>query len=372
VISKWYFADELSTWAILIELVVAGSLVILAGSRLARLADTLGEQLGLGSAFVGILLLATVTSLPEVVTSGTAVAIGDVDLAFAAIAGSCSFNITLIVLLNALVGGGSILGTARQSHVLTSSFGLVLISFALLTIVGVERLADQLAAARAVELLAMIAIAVTYIGCMRLTHRFEKSLDRPTGTTDMSDTTNATTATDTTTRPPPQAHLYKTIAAVSAVLVVGAWWMAQTGNVLADHPIAWLGRPLGATFVGAAFLAVATSLPEIVTGIAAVRLGNLDLALGNLFGSNMFNIFVLPMMKGVSLIRGDDLLFDPGTFNGSQALFTGLLPILLTAIAIGGLTYRSKRRMLRRFGFDSVLIAIVYGIGMIVLLTSGG
>ncbi|MCH7701681.1 MAG: hypothetical protein IID37_08340 [Planctomycetes bacterium] len=359
-ISRWYFESELSTWAILIELVVAGVLVILAGSRLARLADTLGKQLGLGSAFVGILLLATVTSLPEVVTSGTAVAIGDVDLAFAAIAGSCSFNITLIVLLNAMVGGGSILGSARQSHVLTSSFGLVLISFALLTIVGVERLANQPAVAQAVELLSMIAIAVTYIGCMRLTHRFEKSLDTPTETT------------ETATRPSPQAHLYKTIAAVSAVLVVGAWWMAQTGNVLADHPIEWLGRPLGATFVGAAFLAVATSLPEIVTGIAAVRLGNLDLALGNLFGSNMFNIFVLPMMKGVSLIRGDALLFDPGTFNGSQALFTGLLPILLTAIAIGGLTYRSKRRMLGRFGFDSVLIAIVYGVGMIVLLTSGG
>lgn len=358
-ISKWYFGDELSTWAILIELAVAGVLVILAGSRLARLADTLGEQLGLGSAFVGILLLATVTSLPEVVTSGTAVAIGDVDLAFAAIAGSCSFNITLIVLLNAMVGGGSILGTARQSHVLTSSFGLVLISFALLTIVGVERLADQPLLARTVELLCMVAIAVTYVGCMRLTHRFEKSRSVSPETSEAAN------------RPSP-APLYRKIAAVSAVLVVAAWWMAQTGNVLADHPIGWLGRPLGATFVGAGFLAVATSLPEIVTGIAAVRLGNLDLALGNLFGSNMFNIFVLPMAKGVSLIRGDALLFDPGTFNGSQALFTGLLPMLLTAIAIGGLTYGSKHRMLRRFGFDSVLIAIVYGVGMIVLLTTGG
>ena len=115
--------------------------------------------------------------------------------------------------------------------------------------------------------------------------------------------------------------------------------------------------------------AAATSLPEIATSITAVRMGNLNLALGNIFGSNMFNIFVVPMLKVASLARGDDLLMHGAGFHLHQNFVAGLLPILLTGIAVGGLTYQSRRRVLRRFGFDSALLAIVYVFGMVMLMT---
>lgn len=354
-ISSLVFADGLPTWALFLELLAAATVVIIAGGRFAILADRLADRLNLASGWVGLILLATVTSLPEVVAGGTATALGNTDLAMAAIFGSCSFNITLIVLLNALMGGGSVLKGVSRSHGLTSAFGLLLMGLALLGIVLTDKFCLRPNVARICEGVWAVVILITYLGCMRLTYQFEKK--------------NGASEEKGTTRPY-GAMGYAQIGFIALVLVAASWWLAQIGDVLSTHPIEMIGRPLGATFVGVAFLAIATSLPEITTSVTAVRLGNLDLALGNLFGSNMFNIVVIPILKIVSMSKGEPLLMKPGGFDSTQALIAGLLAILLTAIAVGGLTYKSEKRMLRRFGFDSILIALVYIGGMALLLTS--
>ena len=352
-LSKLLFPQDLPTWALFFELILAAAIVIFAGRRLAQLADTLADRLNLGGGWVGLILMATVTSLPEVITSGTATAIGNVDLAFGGILGSCSFNVTLIVLLNALMGGGSILRGVSASHTLTSSFGLWLIGLALIGIVLAEKFAHTPAIARLFELGWAVLILISYLGCMRLVYQFEKKTNRTDGAPN-----NRSSVRD----------LYGPLAVLAIIIIGASWWLAQLGDTLSTHKIDMLGRPLGATFVGAGFLALATSLPEITTSIAAVRLGNLDLALGNIFGSNMFNIVVIPMLKAISLIKGDGLLMAAGSVNSTPNLIVGLLAILLTAIAMGGLTYQSSRKMLRRFGFDSILIAVVYAGGMVLLL----
>jgi len=355
------FGAALPTWALFAELIVAGAVVILAGSRLARLADTLADRLNLASGWIGLILLATVTSLPELVTGGTATAIGNVDLALGAIFGSCCFNITLIFLLNALLGGGSVLRSVSSAHALTSSFGIVLIGEALLGVVLIDKFSSHIRFAQICEISWVVVIAITYLGCIRLVYRFEHTVSaaeehvggRPT----LSDV---------------RGGLGADLAVTATVLVIASWWLALLGDVLSTHEIGMLGRSLGATFVGACFLALATSLPEIATSVAAVRLGNLDLALGNIFGSNMFNIFVIPVLKVVSLCNGDARLMTEKTFNSTQNIIAGLLAVLLTAIAVGGLAYKSKRRMLRRFGFDSILIVIIYAGGMLLLVMDGG
>ena len=126
-LSKLLLSSEPTTWALFAELLVAGAIVIFSGARFTRLASVLADRLAIGSGWIGLILLATVTSLPELVAGSTATAIGNVDLAFGAIFGSCSFNITLIVLLNAFMGCGSILRQVNALHTLTSSFGLALI-----------------------------------------------------------------------------------------------------------------------------------------------------------------------------------------------------------------------------------------------------
>ncbi len=353
-LSKLLFPAALPTWALFAELILAGAVVIMAGARFTRLADKIGNRLNLGSGWIGLILLATVTSLPELVTGGTATAIGNVDLAFGAILGSCSFNITLIVLLNALWGGGSVLRGVSASHALTSSFGLLLIGLALLGIVLMDKFADRPTVAQITELTWAVLILVTYLSCMRLVYRYERtrnsSEDRSVGLRSIG------------------GALAFQVALMAIVLVGASWWLARLGDVLSTHEIKMIGRPLGATFVGACFLAFATSLPEIVTSIAAVKLGKLDMALGNIFGSNMFNIVVIPALKGISLLRGDAVMLSGETSSSTQNLIAGLLAILLTTIAIAGLAYQSKRKMLRRFGFDSILIAVTYVGGMVLLL----
>jgi cation:H+ antiporter len=357
-LSKLLFPVDLPTWALFIELLVAGAVVVFAGARFARLADSVAERLQLGSGWVGLIMLATVTSLPELVTGGTATYIGNVDLAMGGILGSCSFNITIIVLLNALWGGGSVLRGVSPLHTLTSSFGLALIGLTMLGFVLMDKFAGSPRLAQVTEFTWAAVILVTYIGCMRLTYRFE--LAQVVEAAGGAERQNIGTA------------LAVDVAVMAFILVAASWWLAKLGDVLSTHQIGLIGRPLGATFVGACFLALATSLPEIVTSIAAVRLGNLDLALGNIFGSNMFNIFVIPMLKIVSLVRGDSIMLVGQGSDITQNLIAGLLAILLTAIAIAGLAYKSRRKLLRRFGFDSVLIGLTYVLGMILLLAHGG
>jgi cation:H+ antiporter len=354
-----FFGADLPTWALFTELILVGAIVIVAGARFTRHADKLADRLNLSGGWMGLILLSTVTSLPELVSSGTATAIGNVDLALGGILGSCSFNITLIVLLNALWRGRSVVEEVSRSHVLTSSFGLVLIGLALLGIVLMDKFANRPVVAQVCELAWVMAIFLTYLACMRLTYRYERTL-------------NNNAAATTEDRQKVGGVLIFQITSMAGIIVVASWWLACLGNVLSEHEIELIGRPLGATFVGAVFLALSTSLPEIVTSISAVRLGKLDLALGNIFGSNMFNIFVIPALKVVSVSRGDRLLLAGNAFNPEQNLIAGLLAILLTAIAVGGLAYQSKRRMLRRFGLDSILIAIVYVGGMILLLMDAG
>ncbi len=356
-LSKLLFPVDLPTWALFVELVLAGAVVVFAGARFARLADTIAKRLNLGSGWVGLIMLATVTSLPELVMGGTATYIGNVDLAMGGILGSCSFNITIIVLLNALWGGGSVLRGVSPLHTLTSSFGLALIGLALLGFVLMDKFTSSPRMAQIIELTWAGVILVTYIGCMRLTYRFER--------------TQAIEEHAGGERQGIGTPLAVEVAVMTFILVAASWWLAKLGDVLSTHEIELIGRPLGATFVGACFLALATSLPEITTSVAAVRLGNLNLALGNIFGSNMFNIFVIPMLKIVSLVRGDEIMLVGQSSNITQNLIAGLLAILLTTIAIASLVYKSRRKLLRRFGFDSILIALTYVIGMFFLLAQG-
>lgn len=354
--SGMIFGDHLPTWALLVELALVGLTVILAGARLTRLADALAERLGLGRGWVGLILLATVTSLPEVVAGSTATWIGNTNLAFATIFGSCSFNIVIIVILNVWRRRGSVLREVQGAHVLTSSFGLVLMTLALLTIALVNMFENQPRAAQTCEWVCMSMIVAAYLVCMRLTFRQEQRIK-----VEIADSGSDVAP-----------EYYGQVALVSLVLVVASWWLAQTGDVLSTHEIKLIGRPLGATFVGAIFLACATSLPEIATSITAVRMRKFDLALGNIFGSNMFNIFVIPMLKLVSCARGDPLLITGGEFENMETLITGLLPILLTGIAVGGLTYRSDRKLPHRLELETVLIGGLYVTAMFLVLASNG
>ncbi len=353
--NKLLFPEAITSGGLFLEMVVAAAIVITAAIVLTNLADRFAEEWGLGRAFVGMLLLATVTSLPEVVAGVTSGLLGAVDMAFGAVYGSCSFNIVIIVIMNlVLVGGGSVLRGARPAQLLSSSFGIVMITLSLLCIVTVGKFADWPAMQQVVEWTACVSIIAIYIFCMHLIHRFEQRDLREQGMLPM---------------PTRRMGLLVKIVVVSLVTIMAAWWLTRTGDVLAEHPIGFLGgRALGKTIIGMCFLAVATSLPEIATSVTAVRINNLDMALGNVFGSNMFNILVLPLVKIAVLAKGDPLLMAGENFSPNVNVLAGLLPVLLTAVALAGIAYRTQRRVLR-LGFDSVVLLVIYIVGMAAVLS---
>jgi len=143
-------------------------------------------------------------------------------------------------------------------------------------------------------------------------------------------------------------------ALFSIVTIAAALFLPHFGEKIA------VMTGLGDSFVGTVFMAISTSLPEIAVSIAAVRMGSVDLAIGNLLGSNIFNILIL-VIDDVAYTRGI-LLKDASDFN----IVSVFACMLMSAIAIAGFTYRSpKKRFL--MAIDAVFILLIYLLNIVLL-----
>jgi cation:H+ antiporter len=121
-------------------------------------------------------------------------------------------------------------------------------------------------------------------------------------------------------------------AASTAVIFIAARYLAVTADELAAR------SGLGGTFVGTTFVAITTSLPEVVTTIAAVRLGAFDMAVGNIFGSNSFNIAT--MLPVDVFYRSGSLLSDVSQTHA----VTAAAVIIVTGVTTVGLLYRAEKK----------------------------
>jgi cation:H+ antiporter len=142
----------------------------------------------------------------------------------------------------------------------------------------------------------------------------------------------------------------------ATIVVTAALFLPEVGKGMAQT------TGLGQTFVGNIFIAVSTSLPEVVVCVAAVRIDAVDLAIGNLFGSNIFNIFILGL---------DDVFFTKGpllSFVSQHHMISAMSAIAMTAIAVIGSTYRSERKPLF-MAWDSISISLVYVTNLMLLYT---
>ncbi|HTE18361.1 MAG TPA: sodium:calcium antiporter, partial [Armatimonadota bacterium] len=256
----------------LVFLLSAGA-VILAGSRLSRDGDALAEGTGLGGAWIGAILVAGATSLPELATDIYAVRAGQVGLAVGDLYGSCMANILILAVADL---------STRHVRVLTR----VAINQVLVGLLAVSLLATAVAGSMAHLNLAVLgigwgplAIGIGYIVGMRLLH-INRSEQPPFET--------ATEAEEHQRRAPGMRGAILGFIASAAVILVAARFLAESSGQLAAQ---W---GLSGGFVGMVLVAMTTSLPEVTVSIAAVRSGSYDLAVGNLLGSNCFNMAILP------------------------------------------------------------------------------
>ncbi|MDA8240845.1 MAG: hypothetical protein M0Z67_10810 [Nitrospiraceae bacterium] len=324
-----------------IGFIVCTSAIVYAGTKLAKYGDIISEKAGLGRTWIGVVLMASVTSLPELATGISSVTYAGVpDIAIGDILGACVFNMCILAFLDVLSKPVPISAKARQGHILSAGFGVLLLSI----VAGglfFRKYSFPLGWIGAYSLL----FVIIYFIAMRLVYAYEKRQVAEF----MKEIAREMKYKEI---PVKTAVFHYCINAL--IVVAAALFLPKIGEGIAET------TGLGQTFVGNIFIALSTTLPEVVVSIAAVRMDAVDLAIGNLFGSNLFNIFILAV---------DDLFFVKGpilSFVNPNHAISALSAIAMTAVAVIGLTYRAERKPLF-LAWDSFSILLIYLMNLMLL-----
>jgi cation:H+ antiporter len=322
----------LITW---LQLALIASAILLAGTKLSHYGEGIARRTGLPGGWVGLVLVATVTSLPELVSGATAATVADApEVAVGNVLGACVLNLAMIALLDALHRSASIYSVASQGHALGAGFVVLMlgaVGFALVLPAVAEGAPLRVAH---VSLVTPVLFAL-YATAVRTVWLYEK---RAGVTADRSDAAELL----------PLRTLAIRYALASAVVVAAALALPFVATRLA----AQMGWSEG--FVGTLLVAATTTLPEMAVTIAALRIGALDLAIGNLLGSSLFNLAILGI---------DDLLYTAGPLYaavaGTHALSVAA-GVMMGGAVIIALVARQSARLLNAVSAASLLIALLF------------
>lgn len=315
--------------------------IILAGYKLGQYGDEIADITGIGGAWIGLLLLATVTSLPELATTVTAGSIEAPQIALGNVFGSNLFNMMLIALMD-FVGfwvlkrqSLPLLARVREDQVLYATSAIILTTVAIAGMgLGGKREWGHLG-------LFSWTLLILYPLSIWLLYR------------PPADSSTTQIGLDWRKLAIPLGKF----ALASIIVIVAGIFLAQSGKAIT------LKTSLTGTFMGAVFIAASTSLPELMSCLGALRVGADDLLVGNLFGSNMFNTFTIPFAD----VAYPGNLLAAG--SGNQITIAAF-SVVLMAIATFGIRRRSRRHVIG-IGWDSAAILIVYSLSIYILFQRG-
>ena len=320
--------------------------VWVAGTRLARYADQIAEKTGFGRELLGILLLGGMTSLPELAVGVFATMAGSPALSVNDVLGSAAINVVILAVADAVYGRDALTSTPQSPGVLLQgALGILMLSL----VVGAGIAGDVLVlgmGAWSWLLLTAFLCAVWVIWKSQGTSAWLPTQQRP-ALASSSDT--GTIHGDASLR----ILLLQTVG-VGAVILVAGFMLARSAEVLAVE------TGLGTSFFGAVLLGFSTSLPELSTVLAALRLRRYEMALADIFGTNIFNVAIIVLVD--ALHPGGPILVQAGRF----AAFSALLASVMTALYLIGMIERRNRTVLR-MGIDSLAVLGCYGAGVAVL-----
>jgi cation:H+ antiporter len=326
-----------------LQFIACAGVILIAGTYVSKYGDIIAEKTGLGRTWIGVILIASVTSLPELVTGISSVAVFNLpDIAVGNILGACMLNLLMMSILDVIGGSAPISTRVHQGHVLTAGFGILMLGIASLTVM----LAGSLPAIGWIGVNSLFFIGC-YLVAMRMVFVYEKRR--------IAEFVKEM-AEEVQYRNISKSRAYAVFAA-NAVLIIGAAiYLPRIGEDIAAR------TGLGQTFVGSVFIALSTTLPELVVSISALMIGAADIAVGNLFGSTVFNVFLLAV---------DDVFYTAGPLLADVSedhLVSSLSAIIALSIAIIGLIYRADKKALL-FGWDSLAILAIYVFNLSVLYT---
>ena len=313
-----------------IKFLLSIGIILICGYKLSKYGDLISEKTGLGKGFIGVLLLGAITSLPEVITTISSVSlVKNVNLAWGNIYGSNLLNLTVIAFCDFLIKDGDF-RKFNKNNVLTGALGVIITSIG---ICGIAVHKKWLILPN-VSIFTILILLTYFIGAYVLflnerARSKENSNNNNKGKLDK------------------KIFLYFTI---NALLIVAA----GVNVTYACDEIAKV-TGLGSSFVGSLFLALATSLPEIVVSISAIKFGAVSMAVGNILGSNFFNVSIIGLSDIFYATGSKSIFFDASKVH----ILTGIIFIVLTNIYLTGMILEAKKRFFK-FGFDSILIIFLY------------
>jgi cation:H+ antiporter len=322
-----------------VEFIVSAALIVLAAVKLAEYGDVIAIRTKLGRAFIGVILMAAATSLPEFLTAVNSIRLDIPDLSGGNIFGANMYNMLLLAFVSLLGWRERALRKVGRRHGLTAGGSVFMILLATFFIyanidfkigwVGIDSL----------------ILIITYLVLVYLLR------------------VSANTTGEVVPEEPDEStpKLWKGIlgfSIASGVLILVMPWMVRVTSDIAEL------SGLSEGFVGVALMAFVTTMPELVATIAAVRMRVYDLAIGNLFGSNMFNIFALGLV---------DVIFTKGRFLNtisSEFVLVGFIGMIMTLIALIGNQSRLKRRLIF-VELDATALVVTFILGMILIYNRG-
>jgi len=310
---------------------LSATIIVAAGTKLSHYGDRIAGHSGLGRLWIGVVLMAAATSLPEVFTAVSAVFMDAPNLAVGDLFGTGLSNMLTLALI------------ASLAVILTGLAGLLIV---------VKQPFPTLSVG-----LGTVAIALIYLLGMRVVFRQEDMRRRADQLERVVEAEEAAWN-----HPAVKSALRRAVIgfALSSVgILAAAPLLAEAAKEIAE------ATGISTTFIGTSLVAITTSLPELVTTFAAVRLGAFDLAVGNLFGSNAFNMAIL-LLADIAYRKGPLL----AAVEPTHAV-TAFVSMVLMSVGMMGIIYRAEKRVLL-IEPDSLLMIVGYVLGMWLIFSVGG
>ncbi|PPH77636.1 sodium:calcium antiporter [Rathayibacter sp. AY1D9] len=338
--------DGLPFVVLVVIFLAAAAVVWVAGIQLSKATDVLDARLHLGSALGGLIVLAVATNLPEIAITVSAALSGNLDVAVGNILGGIALQTVVLVVLDLFGKRGK---GAKPLTYRAASLTLVLEGLVVVAVLAVVIAGSQLPSGLEVLRLTpdVVLIAGLWVVGLLFVQRSGKHLPwHEDGRA--PDATASPSKKKTHPMSTRKATIVFTISA-AATLLAGVV-LERAGDAASSQ----LG--LSRVLFGATVLALATSLPEISTGLQAIKQGDDNLAISDIFGGNAF----LPVLFLVATVLSGTAVLPQA--NSSDIYLTALAA-LLTLVYIVGLIFRPTRRI-AGMGIDSLIVLALYTVGI--------
>ena len=317
------FLEQLivTQFGLVIAFIATAALVVLAGIRLSIYGDALGDRTGLGNGLIGLIFLAGVTSLPELVVSLTSVLnainlASGTDLATGNMLGSNIFNLLILAFMALLFPKKFKPQEMNDPHTDSILYGLLLLAIFSLSYLASNWGSWLVPGLNCAWLVLALPIAYGFI--LVREHKQHQQSEEP----HLPEETKLTQL--------PAARFYSVLIGLCSLIIIGGIVLSILGSRMA-LPAEQGGFGLEASLIGTIFLAISTSLPELVISFASIRMGFLDMAVGNVLGSNMFNLLII-FVADVAMRKGSLLELASSKHWTSVTLIfflTGMAMLLL-------------------------------------------